>query len=308
MVLGLFATSSKAQQQPKKIKRINATTNTNKSQVSRSADSGRMVSSAVDSFKRSNRYTPGRPYEAIEGTASTAASPIDTTTTNRNPTQPLHPAGNNSTGIYGGSVNNNAQMNGQLSNQRVPQSPSNERNRADINQRPINENSKNAISDASSSQVNVLNQNQMAPPPQNWGNTAQGQNTWGRNTLGEAQWKPLPSVSSGFARDFPGVNGAEWRRDAADTLNYAARFRTGNNWAITTYNPSGTRLETRTEFTVSELPRPVALFRDKQGKNTLDIKQVSRIDRPSRPSLYAVHLGTGRIVYVNEQGLTEEYK
>lgn len=271
----------------------------------RPAQNSQPISAAIDSFKRSNRYTPGRPYEPLENqsTADTKSNSQASTAGNNQNTTP-----GNTTVRNSNALGSTPSVNVQSRSINSSASPSNEPNRADINQRPINENSKNAISDAGSSQVNNLNQNQMAPPPQNFGNASQGQNTWGRNTIGEAQWSPTSNVTAGFSRDYPGINGAEWRRDIRDSLNYAARFRSGNNWSVTTYDPSGVRIETRINYTMPDMPRPVTLYKDKLGKSLTDIRQVTRIERPSLPAMYEVQLNSGRVLYLNEQGMLSEYK
>jgi hypothetical protein len=270
---------------------------------SNNATSATATTPAIDSFKRSNRYSPGRPYEA---------APANTTTNNASAAATV----NNSTNVNANSrnglgrvntdanVNNNGNvMIGSNSQQNIPGSPSHEPNRADINQRPINENSKNAISDMNSGQVNALNQNQMAPPPQNWGNNQSADNKWGRNTIGESQWTPTSTIASSFTRDFPNVSGATWIRDVRDTTIYSARYRTGDYWTTSTYNTSGSRIDTRTELPLTNLPRPVSLYSDKQRANNLQLEQITKIERTAKSIIYEVRLNSGRVVYINSDGV-----
>ena len=296
---GIMAQSNKQTTKKRPVNTNSSKSKTNQDSRPAGSVTTNAITPAIDSFKRSNRYSPGRPYLAADSNSAatknnTGTNSINTTNATIGGNEPSVPTNSNTI------IQNNTQQN-------VPASPSNEPNRADINQRPINENSKNAISDMSSGQVNALNQNQMAPPPQNWGNNKPVDDKWGRNTVGESQWTPTATLSSSFSRDFPNVTGATWIRDVRDTMNYSARYKTGDYWTMSTYSATGTRIDTRTELPQNDLPRPVALYRDKQGSNNIQFKRVIKVERPSKANLYEVLLTNGRVVYVNSDGAEVSY-
>lgn len=252
------------------------------------------ISPAIDSFKRSSRYSPGRPYEALNDTIRNNTL-VDATTKGNNVQVATTATPATSIRGYQPPV-----LSGHMSQQVVPTSTGVDRNHADVNQRQINVNSTNATTDINRVQMNALNNNQLAPPPENMSN-GMAPNTWGRNTLGESQWTPSPSISAGFSKDYPEVTDITWMRDARDTSNFSVRYRNGNWWSVSTYSGAGARLDTRTQLDFDDLPRPVSFFIERHFVNTHPQKVV-RVERPYKIDFYELRFSAGRVVYIDGDG------
>ncbi len=289
---GLYGQDKK----PKKSKK--STTNTSRATRSTTAvDSNQFVSNAVDSFKRTLRYTPGRPYYVADSVnASTVSIPGKSSqTAARTDTFPDRTTQNVKVTAQG--IN----LTGTQPVRNIPVSPSMERNRADINQLPMNQNRKNSISTMNSPQVNTLNNYQMAPPPENWG-FAMEDNPWGRNTVGVSQWTPDSKIYNNFLRDFPTAGNAMWTPDRRDTLKAVVVYQNGVNWSSSTYDAGGLRTETRTQLSIYDLPDPVQFYMGKQN-NDYKIQQLLRINKPLEGDQYLIVFNTGRQVFISNQGI-----
>lgn len=132
-----------------------------------------------------------------------------------------------------------------------------------------------------------------------------GQTNWGRserNTVGESQWTIPPPITASFNKDFPAANSAAWTRNNVDTNMYAVRYRSGATWITSTYNAAGNRVDTRTEISLVNAPRPVSVFLEKQP-STFKLISISKLQIQGRPEVYELRLTNGKTAYVNNDGI-----
>jgi hypothetical protein len=289
----------------------NSTTNNSQPTNVRDRINQRLKDSAAAAAGKTNNSTTvinGITVPATGTTTNTA-----TTTTNSSRTTNIAAAANTTAGTNTSTTttgtnsvtNTGVQMNPGIPGT-VPVTPTNP---ANIPGKPATrEQERNNTTDMNRVQMNAINGNQVASQAQNPENNTKnfsgnmvGESQWGTNQIGENQWTPPNAIISGFTRDFPATRGATWTRDNAMNT-FSARYRSGDLWTSSTYNASGTQLETRTELPlVGALPEPVSTFRTRQSA-VVDFSRISRVDRPGRETLYEVRLSTGRVAYINNRG------
>jgi hypothetical protein len=132
-----------------------------------------------------------------------------------------------------------------------------------------------------------------------------GQTNWGRNernTVGESQWTVPPPITASFNRDFPAQNAATWTRNNVDTNMYSVRYQSGATWIMSTYNATGNRVDTRTEIPLTQAPRPVNSFIQKQP-STFKVTTISKLQIQGKPDMYELRLSNGKTAYVNNDGM-----
>ena len=131
-----------------------------------------------------------------------------------------------------------------------------------------------------------------------------GQTNWGRNernTIGESQWTIPPPVTSTFRKEYPDAASTTWRKNLTDSSLYFARYRSGANWAYSTYNASGERLSTHIEIPLVQAPRAVSMYLSKQPAE-LRLSSIARLQMPGKPEVYEIKTSGGKTIYVNDDG------
>lgn len=135
-----------------------------------------------------------------------------------------------------------------------------------------------------------------------------GQTNWGRSrsTVGVSQWTVPPPITATFSNEFPEAKSATWQRNDTDSSVYAARYRSGANWITTSYNSLGQRLDTRTEYPLVQPPRAVMVYAAKQPKGFSPVT-IFKLQIQGKPDVYEIRSNTGKIVYVNTEGMEVEF-
>ncbi len=135
-----------------------------------------------------------------------------------------------------------------------------------------------------------------------------GQTNWGssRSTIGEGQWTVPPPVSSAFSKDLPTIKNVTWNRSNTDTAIYWARYQSGSDWIISSYNSTGNTLDRRTEISIQQLPSQLSGFIRSQP-SPFQASSVYRLQIPGRQDLYEIRTPQNRIMYVNMNGEEVKY-
>ena len=137
-----------------------------------------------------------------------------------------------------------------------------------------------------------------------------GQTNWGRNsrnTVGESQWTVPPPVTTAFRRDFPDAASTTWRKNLTDSSLYFARYRSGANWAYTTYNANGERVSTHIEIPLVQAPRSVSVYLAKQPDD-VRLTSISRLQMEGKPEVYEIKTSNGKTIYINNDGVETTLK
>lgn len=135
-----------------------------------------------------------------------------------------------------------------------------------------------------------------------------GQTNWGssRSTIGEGQWTVPPPVSSAFSKEATSVNNATWSRSNTDTAIYWARYQSGAEWIISSYNSTGNTLDRRTEISLQQLPTQLNGFINAQS-SPFKVSSVYRLQVPGRQDVWEVRTPFDRVIYVNMNGEEVRY-
>jgi hypothetical protein len=116
------------------------------------------------------------------------------------------------------------------------------------------------------------------------------------------------TVQQAWQKDHPNNGNPTWQMNNGQ---WHARYKdqTNNRNADTYYDSRGRQLDTHTQWDRKDVPQEV----DNRVRTRYHSKnyQVTRIDRPSNPSLFQIILGGGtsrRTVYLDERGNEVRYR
>lgn len=109
---------------------------------------------------------------------------------------------------------------------------------------------------------------------------------------------PAPVLKS-FTTDYPDVTDATW---SSSKGNWMVTYNVNGMKTITTYHANGSRIDTRTWYSVDQAPQPVITYQ--QNNAGYKPTMIILISRPDQPDVYELTSGSGKIYIDTNGGVT----